>query len=76
MLFCFIISAKFVPILSSQSFSCSVPTAKPKLTGSPGCFIDLISGEVQSGVEMLKKKFLIHAAMKTPEEIEREKERR
>ncbi|CAH1637704.1 unnamed protein product [Spodoptera littoralis] len=53
--------------------------AKPKLTGAPGMVIDLDGGSVMSkktGVELLKERFTYFAKLKTPEELEREKEKR
>uniref|UniRef100_A0A2A4K416 Claspin n=1 Tax=Heliothis virescens TaxID=7102 RepID=A0A2A4K416_HELVI len=54
--------------------------AKPKLTGAPGMVIDLDGGGFMpkklSGVELLKERFTYFARLKTPEEIEREKEKK
>nr|XP_049704756.1 LOW QUALITY PROTEIN: claspin [Helicoverpa armigera] len=55
------------------------PNAKPKLTGAPGMVIDLDGGGFmpkKSGVELLKERFTYFARLKTPEEIEREKEKK
>lgn len=61
----------------SQILQSSLSTLTPKLTGCPGTVIDLDSGDVKlTGVELLKQRFLIHSAMKTPEEKEREREKK
>ncbi|XP_059053446.1 claspin-like [Achroia grisella] len=52
----------------------------PKLTGAPGMVIDFDASDTfvtnKSGVELLKERFTYFAKLKTPEELEREKERR
>ncbi|XP_052756719.1 claspin [Galleria mellonella] len=53
----------------------------PKLTGAPGMVIDLDATDPfavnkPSGVELLKERFTYFAKLKTPEELEREKEKR
>ncbi|KAL4715938.1 hypothetical protein ACJJTC_013238 [Scirpophaga incertulas] len=54
---------------------------KPKLTGTPGMIIDLhesdpVVPKKLSGVELLKERFTFFAKLKTPEEMNREKEKR
>lgn len=54
-------------------------TAKPTLMGAPGMVIDLDGGTCipkKTGVELLKERFSYFARLKTPEEIEREKEKK
>lgn len=58
-----------------------VLNVKPKLTGAPGMVIDLdgtdpIAPKKLTGVELLKERFTFFAKLKTPEEMERERERR
>lgn len=50
----------------------------PKLTGAPGMVIDLEDSETaprKSGVELLKERFIYFSKLKSPEEIEREREK-
>lgn len=54
---------------------------KPKLIGRPGMVIDLDGTDPYvpkklTGVELLKERFTYFAGLKTPEELEREKEKR
>ncbi|RVE47490.1 hypothetical protein evm_007901 [Chilo suppressalis] len=54
---------------------------KPKLMGAPGMLIDLDGSDATvpkklTGVELLKERFCFFAKLKTPEELERERERR
>lgn len=54
---------------------------KPKLTGRPGMLIDLDGTEPcgpkkLTGVELLKERFTYFARLKTPEELEREREKK
>lgn len=54
-------------------------TIKPKLAGAPGMVIDLDginSKPTLSGVELLKERFIYFSKLKTPEELEREKDKR
>lgn len=47
--------------------------------GAPGMVIDLDGGALVSkktGVELLKERFTYFARLKTPEELEREKEKK
>ncbi|KAM3962477.1 uncharacterized protein ACR2FA_003380 [Aphomia sociella] len=53
----------------------------PKLTGAPGMVIDLDNTNILepkklSGVELLKERFTYFAKLKTPDQLEREKEKR
>ncbi|KAJ0173653.1 hypothetical protein K1T71_010802 [Dendrolimus kikuchii] len=54
---------------------------RPKLTGAPGTIIhldgtDSITSRKLTGVELLKERFSYFARIKTPEELEREKEKK
>ncbi|XP_075983117.1 uncharacterized protein LOC142981239 [Anticarsia gemmatalis] len=52
---------------------------QPKLTGGPGMVIDLGMDPIitkKSGVELLKERFTYFAKLKTPEELEREREKK
>lgn len=51
---------------------------EPKLSGTSGEFIEFTTNGTDelSGVNAFKKKFFYHANLKTPEEIEREKEKK
>lgn len=54
---------------------------KPTLTGRPGMVIDLDGTDLcvpkkLTGVELLKERFTYFAKLKTPEELEREREKR
>lgn len=48
--------------------------------GAPGMVIDLDGGDIMpkklSGVELLKERFTYFSKLKTPEELEREKEKK
>ena len=53
----------------------------PKLTGSPGTFIDLDDTNTTvpqrlSGVEMLKERFTYFAKLKSLEEMEKDREKK
>lgn len=66
------------PLLVKDSHTLNV---KPKLTGAPGMVIDLdgtdpAATKKLSGLELLKKRFTYFAKLKSPEELEREKEKR
>ncbi|KAG6449934.1 hypothetical protein O3G_MSEX006354 [Manduca sexta] len=67
---------------SSTLSTTAVPLdIKPKLTGAPGMVIDLdgnesITCKKMSGVELLKERFTFFAKLKTPEELERENEKK
>lgn len=53
--------------------------ANPKIIGAPGMVIDLDGGafvpKKLSGVELLKERFTYFSKLKTPEELERDKEK-
>lgn len=53
---------------------------KPKLTGRPGMVIDLdgtgTGSKKLTGVELLKERFTYFATLKTPEELERDREKK
>ncbi|XP_028166163.1 claspin-like [Ostrinia furnacalis] len=57
-----------------------VLSVKPKLTGAPGMVIDLDGTDPKaprkSGVQLLKERFTFFSKLKTPEEMEREREKR
>lgn len=53
--------------------------SKPKLTGAPGMIIDLDGGEAfkkLTGIELLKQRFTYFNTIKTPEQLERAKEKK
>ncbi|XP_053613845.1 claspin-like [Plodia interpunctella] len=59
----------------------NISNLKPKLTGAPGMVIDLdgtdtLAQKKVTGLELLKERFTYFAKLKTPEELEREKEKR
>lgn len=52
---------------------------KPKLTGAAGMVIDFDDSETPkklTGLELLKDRFTYFAKLKTPDELEREREKR
>lgn len=56
-------------------------TSKPKLTGKPGMVIDLDGTDPcvpkkSTGVELLKERFIYFSKLKTPEELERDREKK
>ncbi|XP_060805029.1 claspin isoform X2 [Amyelois transitella] len=66
------------PMLVHDPYDCNV---KPKLTGAPGMVIDLdgtdaVARKKLTGLELLKERFSYFAKLKTPEERERENEKR
>lgn len=59
----------------------SILNTKPKLTGAPGMLIDLdgtdpVAPKKLTGVELLKERFTFFSKLRTPEEMEREREKK